>query len=59
MSQNIELFLKKCILILEKFVKSMKNIFLKIFIKMKCFYIIYERIQESNFHIKEYFRKIK
>ena len=55
MSQNIGLFLKKCFLILKKFVK---NIFLRIFIKIRCFYIIYERIQESDFHVKEYFTKI-
>ena len=40
-------------------VKYEKNIFFKIFVKIKYFYIIYERIQESNFHFKEYFTKIK
>ena len=41
------------------YVKYEKNIFLKIFIKTFYFYIIYERIQESNFNIKEYFKQIK
>ena len=45
---------------LQKFLcKVCKNIFLKIFIKMKYFYIIYERIQKQNFYIKKYFTKIK
>ena len=50
--ENIFILLKIC-------VKYEKNIFSKIVIKIKYFYIIYERIQESDFHIKEYFTKIK
>ena len=37
----------------------MKNISLKIFIKIKYFYSIYERIQEQNFYIKKYNTEIK